>query len=87
MLTGATPAYGISAANAIKLATEEANRNGAICSRPDSIRRLGSYFANHFWAGSDDPLVKKFVADYRAKYGVDPDAGCRYCIRRGANAL
>ena len=35
----------------------------------------GVYFANHFWAGSDDPLVKKFVADYRAKYGVDPDAG------------
>lgn len=33
------------------------------------------YFANHFWAGSDDPLAKKFVADYRAKYGVDPDAG------------
>ena len=35
----------------------------------------GVYFANHFWAGSDDPLVKKFVADYRTKYGVDPDAG------------
>jgi branched-chain amino acid transport system substrate-binding protein len=35
----------------------------------------GVYFANHFWAGSEDPLVKKFVADYRAKYGVDPDAG------------
>jgi branched-chain amino acid transport system substrate-binding protein len=35
----------------------------------------GVYFANHFWAGSDDPLVKKFVADYHAKYGVDPDAG------------
>lgn len=35
----------------------------------------GVYFANHFWAGSGDPLVKKFVADYRAKYGVDPDAG------------
>ena len=33
------------------------------------------YFANHFWAGSDDPLIKKFVADYRAKYGVEPDAG------------
>jgi len=33
------------------------------------------YFANHFWAGSDDPLVKKFVADYRAKHGVQPDAG------------
>lgn len=35
----------------------------------------GIYFANHFWAGSDDPLAKKFVADYRAKYGVEPDAG------------
>lgn len=35
----------------------------------------GVYFANHFWAGSDDPIAKKFVADYHAKYGVDPDAG------------
>jgi branched-chain amino acid transport system substrate-binding protein len=35
----------------------------------------GVYFANHFWVSSDDPLVKKFVADYRAKYGVAPDAG------------
>ena len=35
----------------------------------------GVYFANHFWAGSDDPLVKKFVADYHARYGVAPDAG------------
>jgi len=35
----------------------------------------GVYFANHFWAGSDESLVKKFVADYRAKYGVEPDAG------------
>ena len=35
----------------------------------------GVYFANHFWADSDDPLTKKFVADYRAKYGVAPDAG------------
>ncbi len=35
----------------------------------------GVYFANHFWVGSEDPLVKKFVADYRAKYGVTPDAG------------
>jgi len=41
----------------------------------DSEPFEGVYFANHFWAGSDDPLVKKFVADYRAKYGVDPDAG------------
>lgn len=35
----------------------------------------GVYFANHFWAGREDPQVKKFVADYRTKYGVEPDAG------------
>ena len=35
----------------------------------------GVYFANHFWAGSKDPLVRRFVSNYRAKYGVDPDAG------------
>ena len=35
----------------------------------------GVYFANHFWAGSDDPVVKRFVANYRAKYGVEPDSG------------
>ena len=35
----------------------------------------GVYFANHFWTGSKDPLVRKFVSNYRAKYGVDPDAG------------
>src|SRR5829696_3446481 len=35
----------------------------------------GVYFANHFWSGSDEPLVTKFVGDYRAKYGVEPDAG------------
>jgi branched-chain amino acid transport system substrate-binding protein len=34
----------------------------------------GVYLANHFWAGSDDPSVKKFIADYNAKYGVAPDA-------------
>ena len=34
----------------------------------------GVYFANHFWVGKDDPLVKKFVANYRAQYGVEPDA-------------
>lgn len=34
----------------------------------------GVYFANHFWVGSDNPLVQKFVADYRARYGVEPDA-------------
>jgi branched-chain amino acid transport system substrate-binding protein len=35
----------------------------------------GVYFANHFWVGSDHRIVKEFVATYRAKYGVDPDAG------------
>ena len=35
----------------------------------------GVYFANHFWIGRDDPLVKQFVANYRARYKVDPDAG------------
>ena len=35
----------------------------------------GVYFANHFWIGSEEPLVRKFVAEYRAKYGGDPDAG------------
>jgi branched-chain amino acid transport system substrate-binding protein len=35
----------------------------------------GVYFANHFWVGSEDPLAKKFVADYRTAYGVAPDAG------------
>lgn len=35
----------------------------------------GVYFANHFWVGSNEPLVQKFVTDYRTKYGVPPDAG------------
>ena len=35
----------------------------------------GVYFANHFWAGSEDPIVTSFVANYRTKYGVAPDAG------------
>ncbi|HEX3253039.1 MAG TPA: ABC transporter substrate-binding protein [Pyrinomonadaceae bacterium] len=35
----------------------------------------GVYFANHFWIGSEDPNVKQFVANYRARYKVDPDAG------------
>jgi branched-chain amino acid transport system substrate-binding protein len=34
----------------------------------------GVYFANHFWAGSQDPLVAKFVADYRVRHGVEPDS-------------
>ena len=35
----------------------------------------GVYFANHFWIDSDDPNVKRFVAKYRERYHVDPDAG------------
>lgn len=35
----------------------------------------GVYFANHFWAGSNETIVKKFVNDYQSKYGVVPDAG------------
>jgi branched-chain amino acid transport system substrate-binding protein len=35
----------------------------------------GVYFANHFWVGSNEPRVQKFVADYRTKYGTPPDAG------------
>ncbi|HET6669980.1 MAG TPA: ABC transporter substrate-binding protein [Pyrinomonadaceae bacterium] len=35
----------------------------------------GVYFANHFWVGGNDPVVRKFVADYQAKFGSAPDAG------------
>ena len=35
----------------------------------------GVYFANHFWIGSNEPLVRKFVKDYQTKYGMAPDAG------------
>jgi len=35
----------------------------------------GVYFANHFWVGSNEPLVQRFVANYRTKYGQPPDAG------------
>jgi branched-chain amino acid transport system substrate-binding protein len=35
----------------------------------------GVYFANHFWIGSNDALARKFVTDYRARYGMAPDAG------------
>ena len=35
----------------------------------------GVYFANHFWVGSDEPLVQKFVADYRKQHSLLPDAG------------
>ena len=35
----------------------------------------GVYFANHFWIGSEDQLVRKFVVNFRSKYLVEPDAG------------
>lgn len=35
----------------------------------------GVYFANHFWVGSDDSRVRKFVTDYTSRFGVAPDAG------------
>jgi len=35
----------------------------------------GVYFANHFWVGSSDPLVSKFVTDYTAMFGIAPEAG------------
>jgi branched-chain amino acid transport system substrate-binding protein len=35
----------------------------------------GVYFANHFWIGSNEPNVQRFVAKYRELYHVDPDAG------------
>ncbi len=35
----------------------------------------GVYLANHFWVGSGDTLVRKFVTDYTARFGVAPDAG------------
>jgi branched-chain amino acid transport system substrate-binding protein len=34
----------------------------------------GVYFAGHFWVGSKEPVVRKFVADYSKRYGVAPDA-------------
>jgi branched-chain amino acid transport system substrate-binding protein len=34
----------------------------------------GVYYANHFWVNRDDPLVRKFVADYKTRYGMLPDA-------------
>lgn len=34
----------------------------------------GMYFANHFAVDSTDPDVVKFVADYNAKYGKNPNA-------------
>jgi len=34
----------------------------------------GCYFVNHFWQGSEDPAVQKFIKDYKAKFGSSPDA-------------
>jgi branched-chain amino acid transport system substrate-binding protein len=34
----------------------------------------GVYFAGHFWIGSKDAVVQKFVSDYTKRYGVAPDA-------------
>lgn len=34
----------------------------------------GCYFSNHYSPDDDDPIVKKFVADYKSRYGSVPDA-------------
>ena len=34
----------------------------------------GSYFSNHYSPDDADPLVQKFVNDYKARYGSVPDA-------------
>jgi branched-chain amino acid transport system substrate-binding protein len=34
----------------------------------------GSFFSNHYSPYDTDPMVQKFVADYKAKYGAIPDA-------------
>ena len=34
----------------------------------------GCYFSNHYSVDDPSPAVQKFVADYKAKYGVIPDA-------------
>lgn len=34
----------------------------------------GGLFSNHFSVESDSPRVRKFVEDYKAKYGAPPDA-------------
>ncbi len=33
----------------------------------------GSYFVNHFYEGDPNPLVQKFVSDYKQRYGANPD--------------
>jgi branched-chain amino acid transport system substrate-binding protein len=47
---------------------------------PDLLQNAGDafdgvYFANHFWVGSEDALVRKFVSDYTTRFGLAPDAG------------
>jgi len=34
----------------------------------------GCYFSNHYSTDDPNPVVQKFVADYKAKYGQTPDA-------------
>ncbi len=34
----------------------------------------GSYFSNHYSPDDTDPIVQKFVGDYKTKYGSVPDA-------------
>jgi branched-chain amino acid transport system substrate-binding protein len=34
----------------------------------------GAYFSNHYSADDPSPAVRQFVAEYRKKYGVDPDS-------------
>lgn len=34
----------------------------------------GSYFSNHYSPDDSDPIVQKFVNDYKARYGSIPDA-------------
>ena len=34
----------------------------------------GSFFSNHYSPDDTDPIVQKFVGDYKAKYGSVPDA-------------
>jgi branched-chain amino acid transport system substrate-binding protein len=34
----------------------------------------GSYYSNHFSVSDPSPKIQKFVADYKARYSVTPDA-------------
>ncbi|HEX7076905.1 MAG TPA: ABC transporter substrate-binding protein [Candidatus Eisenbacteria bacterium] len=33
----------------------------------------GSYFVNHYWEGDPNPVVQKFVTEYRKRYNATPD--------------